>query len=106
MTLNDAYYTRYSILHECEHQQDKNKTDRLKEVSMDDAKFEELTYSLLQANGDLWKRAAYHLLPQKNLQYVFHRNGGIIQRFDIDRQFNNIRWKQHEQYNQKDQQRI
>ena len=73
---------------------------------MDDAKFEELIYSLLQAGGDLWKRAAYHLLPQKNLQYVFHRNGGIIQRFDIDRQFNNIRWKQHEQYNRKDQQRI
>ena len=47
MTLNNAYYTRYSVLHECEHQQDKNETDRLKEVSMDDAKFEGLTYSLL-----------------------------------------------------------
>ena len=46
MTLNNAYKI-YSLLHEREHQQDKNKTDWLKPLSMDDA-IEELMYSLLQ----------------------------------------------------------
>ena len=47
MTLNNAYKKIYTVLHERKHQQDENKTDRLKPLSMDEA-VEELTHSLLQ----------------------------------------------------------
>ena len=67
-----------SIAYEREHQQDKNETDCLKQLSMamDDA-IEELTYLLLQAGDHVCKckQAAYHLLPQRDLTYMFDRNG-------------------------------
>ena len=61
MTLNNAYKI-YTVLYEREHQQEENKTDRLKQLTMDDA-IEELTYSLLQAGDGVRKRAAYHPPP-------------------------------------------
>ena len=51
---------------------------------MDDA-IEELTYSLLQAGEGVRKRSAYHPPPQRDLQYVFDRNGGTKQRTDLSR---------------------
>ena len=83
MTLNNAYKI-YCVLHEREHQQEENESDRLKEVSMDDA-IEELTYSLLQGGDGVRKRAAYHPPPQRDLQYVFDRNGGTKQGTNLER---------------------
>ena len=51
---------------------------------MDGAIDEELTYSLLQGDGDVRKRAAYHPTSQKDLQYVFDRNGGTKQQTDME----------------------
>ena len=70
-------------MHEQVHQQDENETDRLKPLLMDEA-VEELTHSLLQGGDGVQKRAAYHLLPQRDLQYVFGRNGGTKQRTDME----------------------
>ena len=64
----------YSLLHERGHQQEENESDRLKPLSMDEA-IEELTYSLLQGGGSIRKQAAYHPPLQRDLQYVFDRNG-------------------------------
>ena len=52
---------------------------------MDEA-VEELIYSLSQGGeGGARKRAAYHHLPpQRDLQYVFDRNGGTKQRTDME----------------------
>ena len=50
---------------------------------MDDA-IEELTYSLLQGGDGIRKRAAYHPPPQRDLRYVFDRNGGTKQRTDME----------------------
>ena len=83
MTLNNAYKI-YSLLHEREHQQEENESDRLKTLTMDEA-IEELTYSLLQAGEGVRKRSAYHPPPQRDLQYVFDRNGGTKQRTDLSR---------------------
>ena len=85
MTLNNAYKI-YCVLHEREHQQNENETDRLKPLSMDEA-IEELTYSLLQGGGSVRKRAAYHPPPQRDLQYVFDRNGGTKQGSNLERRF-------------------
>ena len=85
MTLNNAYKI-YTVLHEREHQQAENETDRLKPLSMDDA-IEELTYSLLQGGDGIRKRAAYHPPPQRDLQYVFDRNGGMKQGSRLERRF-------------------
>ena len=71
MTLNNNAYKIYTVLHERKHQQDENESDRLKQLSMDEA-VEELTYSLsLQGGEGVRKRTAYHPPPQRNLQYVF-----------------------------------
>ena len=51
---------------------------------MDDA-IEELTYSLLQGGDGVRKRAAYHPPPQRDLQYVFDRNGGTKQGTNLER---------------------
>lgn len=72
-------------MHEREHQQDENETDCLKQLSVDDA-IEELIYFLLQAGDHVCKQAAYHLPPQRDLTYVFDRNGGTKQRSDMNRQ--------------------
>ena len=53
---------------------------------MDEA-VKELTHFLLQGGGDVHRRAAYHPPQQRNLQYVFNRNGGSKQRTDMDRRF-------------------
>ena len=60
MTLNNAYKI-YTVLHEREHQQEENESDRLKPLSMDDA-IEELVYSLLQGGEGVQRTAAYHSL--------------------------------------------
>ena len=52
MTLNNAYKI-YTVLNERQHQQAENGSDRLKELSMDNA-IKELTYSLLIIAGWLW----------------------------------------------------
>ena len=83
MTLNNAYKI-YTVLHEREHQQEENENDRLKTLTMDEA-IEELTHSLLQAGDNVRRRAAYHPPPQRDLQYVFDRNGGTKQRTDLSR---------------------
>ena len=88
MTLNNAYKI-YTVLHERVHQQEENEADRLKPLSMDEA-VKELTYSLLQGGGDVRRRAVYHLPAQRDLQYVFDRNGGVKQRTDMDRRFDLI----------------
>ena len=85
MTLNNAYKI-YTVLHEQEHQQNENETDQLKPLKMDEA-VEELTYCLLQGGGDVRRRAAYHPPAQRDLQYVFDRNGEVKQRTDMDRRF-------------------
>ena len=87
MTLNDAYKI-YSVFHERKHQQDKNESDGLKQLSMDGA-IEELTYSLLQAGGDVRKQAAYHPTPQRDLQFVSNCNEGVKQRSNLDRWLDN-----------------
>ena len=84
MTLNNAYKI-YTVLHEREHQQAENETDRLKPLSSMDEAIEELTYSLLQGGDGIRKRSAYHPPPQRDLQYVFDRNGGTKQRTDLSR---------------------
>ena len=78
MTLNNAYKIIYTILHERKHQQDENKTDWLKQLSMDDV-IEELMYSLLQGSDHVRKQAVYHPPLQKDLTNVFNYNGGIKQ---------------------------
>ena len=83
MTLNNAYKI-YTVLHEREHQQEENETDRLKPMTMDDA-IEELTHSLLQGGEGVRKRAAYHPPPQRDLRSVFDQNGGTKQRTDLER---------------------
>ena len=55
MTFNNAYKILYTVLHERRHQQNENKTDCLKQLSMDDA-IEKLVYSLLQSGYYVWKR--------------------------------------------------
>ena len=69
MTLNNAYKI-YTVLHEREHQQEENESDRLKPLSMDEA-IEELTHSLLQGGDNVRKRAPYYPPPQRDLLYVF-----------------------------------
>ena len=71
-------------MHKQEHQQNKNKTDQLKPLSMDDAIEELLKYSLLQGGDGVWKRAPYHQPLQRNLQYVFDQNGGTKQRTNME----------------------
>ena len=71
------------VLHEREHQQEENETDRLKPLTMDEA-VEELTHSLLQGGDNVRRRAAYHPPPQRDLQYVFNRNGGTKRRIDME----------------------
>ena len=83
MTLNNAYKI-YTVLHEREHQQNENETDRLKPMTMDEA-VEELTHSLLQASDNVRRRAAFHPPAQRDLQYVFDRNGGTKKRTDMSR---------------------
>ena len=51
---------------------------------MDEA-IEELTHSLLQVGDNVRKRAPYHPPPQRDLLYVFDRNGGTKQRTDLSR---------------------
>ena len=70
--------TKYSLLQEHEHQQDENKSDRLKPLSMDDA-IEELMYSLLQCGEGVRRRVSYHLPPQRDLMFMFDCNGGTKQ---------------------------
>ena len=53
MTLNNAYKIYNTVLHERQYQQAENGSDRLKELSMDNA-IKELTYSLLIIAGWLW----------------------------------------------------
>ena len=60
MTLNNAYKI-YSLLHEREHQQDKNKNDE-----------------------GVRRRVAYHLPPQRDLMFVFDCNGGTKQQTDME----------------------
>ena len=81
MTLNNAYNI-YTVLHEREHQQNENETDRLKPLTMDEA-VEELTHSLLQGGDGVRKQASYHPLAQRDLLYVFDQNGGTKQRTDM-----------------------
>ena len=60
--------------------------DCLKHLSINDA-IEELMYSLLWAVGDnVCKQAAYHPPPQRDLMYVFDRNGGMKQQSNMSRQ--------------------
>ena len=40
---------------------------------------------LLQGGDGVRKQAAYHPPPQRDLQYVFNRNGGTKQRTDMSR---------------------
>ena len=68
MTLNNAYKI-YTVLHEREHQQEENESDRLKTLTMDEA-IEELTHSLLQAGDNVRRRAAYHPPPQRDIVSV------------------------------------
>ena len=85
MTLNNAYKI-YTVLHEREHQQEENESDRLKPLAMDEA-IEELTHSLLQGGDNVRRRAAYHPPPQRDLQYVFDRNGGTKQGSRLEQRF-------------------
>ena len=71
-------------MHERDHQQDENETDRLKPLSMDDS-IEELTHSLLQGGEGVQKKSAYHPSLQRDLQYVFDQNGGTKRRSDVDK---------------------
>ena len=80
----------YKVNDTIEHKQDKNETDRLKQLSMDDA-IEDLTNSLLQSCGHVRKRAAYHPPPQWDLMYVFDRNGGIKQGSNMNGQLDSAR---------------
>ena len=40
----------------------------------------------MQGDDGVRKRAAYHPPPQRDLRYVFNRNGGSKQRTDMSRQ--------------------
>ena len=83
MTLNNAHKI-YTVLHEREHQQEENISDRLKPLSMDEA-VEELTHSLLQGGDGVRKRAAYHPPPQQDLQNVFDQmEQGSKQQTDME----------------------
>ena len=85
MILNNAYKI-YTVLHEREHQQEENESDRLKPLSMDEA-IEELTYSLLQGGDNVRKQAPYHPPPQRDLLCVFDQNGGTKQGTRLERRF-------------------
>ena len=53
-------------------QEEENKSDRFKPLSMDGT-VEELTFSLFQGGDCVQNQVAYHPAPQHDLQYVFVR---------------------------------